>query len=296
METCFQRIILYARQYRAKQNQAEIIGRLLHFLSQCKVEVFVHEDAAPYLHLQLPTLASSALRADSDLIVVIGGDGSLLSAARMAIIADVPVVGIHRGRLGFLTDISPEQMESQLQDILQGKYQEERRLLLHIQIRDQKKVYFETNALNDIVLSRGSDPHLIDFHIWVNQHYVSHYRADGMVIATPTGSTAYALSAGGPILHPTLNAITLVPLCPHRLSSRPLVIDADSVIKVEPCISNEHPLSLSCDSHETHVVGPEHWVQLTKQSRLLRLLHPLEYRYYDTLRMKLGWESGEHAC
>lgn len=227
----------------------------------------------------------------SDLIVVVGGDGSLLSAARMAIQVNTPVIGVNRGRLGFLTDILPQDIETQLSDVLEGQYEEEYRFLLKTSIGDHQHTYFEGDALNDVVLGRGSDTHLIEFDVYINQQLVSHFRSDGMILSTPTGSTAYALSAGGPIMHPQLNAIVLVPMFSHSLSSRPLVIDGNAQIELFISTFNEHDLRVSCDGHESRMVKPGQKVAIKKNSNQLRLLHPVGYHYYDTLRSKLGWES-----
>lgn len=291
MKHAFERIILYARQHRANQGVSESLTRLVEFLVQQNLEIVQDIETATSFDLRIPTLSRSNMGDKKDLIVVVGGDGSLLSAARMAIQVNTPVIGINRGRLGFLTDILPQDIENQLQAVLNGQYKEEQRFLLHTSIYDQQHIYFEGNALNDVVLSRGSETHLIEFDVYVDHQLVSHFRSDGMILSTPTGSTAYALSAGGPIMHPRLNAIVLVPMFSHSLSSRPLVIDGEA--QIELCISevNEHDLRISCDGHESRMVKPGQKVAIKKNNNQLRLLHPLDYHYYDTLRSKLGWES-----
>ena len=163
--------------------------------------------------------------------------------------------------------------------------------MLQARIFDKTDTYFEGNALNDVVLGRGNETHLVEFDVYVNQQWVSHFQSDGIILSTPTGSTAYALSAGGPIMHPQLNAIVLVPMFSHRLSSRPLVIDAEAHIELHISPFNETELRLSCDGHESKMVKPDQKVSVKKNSHPLRLLHPLDYHYYDTLRSKLGWES-----
>jgi NAD+ kinase len=180
-------------------------------------------------------------------------------------------------------------MEAQLGPIFLGKYKEERRFLLQTRICDDKETYFEGNALNDVVLGRGTETHLIEFDVYIDQQFVSHYRSDGLILATPTGSTAYALSAGGPIMHPQLNAMVMVPMFSHSLSSRPLVIDGGSIIDLRISQSNDSDLQISCDGHESRLVKPGQQVIIEKNSQQLRLLHPAEYHYYDTLRIKLGW-------
>lgn len=295
MKAPFQRIILYARQHRANQGVNETLARLIAFLQTLSLEVLVDHETAACFSTGLAVLEREAMGKKGDLIIVVGGDGSLLSAARMAIHVNVPVIGINRGRLGFLTDISPMEMEAQLAEVLAGRYEEEHRFLLHTRIHDGEKTWFEGDALNDVVLGRGSETHLIEFDVVINDQFVSHYRSDGMILSTPTGSTAYCLSAGGPIMHPQLQAIVLVPMFSHSLSSRPLVVDSKAKILLEISQHNESALRISCDGHESHEVRSGQSVSIEKTASELRLLHPAGYHYYDTLRMKLGWESkGNH--
>ena len=285
----FKRVILYARQHRANQDVNEALQRLQDFLQQQQIDTYQDIDTAASFDFKIPVLARDEMGQTQDLIIVVGGDGSLLSAARMAIKVNVPVVGINRGRLGFLTDISPQDMETQLGALLNGEYTEERRFLLQMRIHDEETTYYQCDALNDVVLSRGNETHLIEFDVYCNQQFVSHYRSDGLILSTPTGSTAYALSAGGPIMHPQLNAIVMVPMFSHSLNSRPLVIDGQTHIELRISKSNEHDLQISCDGHESRLVKPGQHVAIEKNAQQLRLLHPGEYNYYDTLRIKLGW-------
>lgn len=287
----FKRVILYARQHRANQGVSESLHRLVDFLEKQKVSVYQDVDTLLGFDLQLPVLTRNEMGEAHDLIIVIGGDGSLLSAARMATKVNTPVIGINRGRLGFLTDVLPNDIETQIGAVLAGQYKEEKRFLLHTSIYDETTTYFEGDAVNDVVLSRGNETHLIEFSVYINEQLVSHYRSDGMILSTPTGSTAYALSAGGPIMHPQLNAIVLVPMFSHSLSSRPLVIDGGSKIELHISHHNETDLRVSCDGHESRMVKPGQKVAIEKNGHQLRLLHPLDYHYYDTLRSKLGWES-----
>ena len=285
----FKRVILYARQHRANQDVNETLQRLVEYLQSLHIDTFMDADTASSFALKLPVLAREDMGQNEDLIVVVGGDGSLLSAARMAIKVNVPVIGINRGRLGFLTDISPQNMDTQLGAVLTGHYTEERRFLLQTRIYDEKTTYFQGDALNDVVLSRGKENHLIEFDVYINQQFVSHYRADGLILATPTGSTAYALSAGGPIMHPQLNAMVMVPMFSHSLSSRPLVIDGQARIDIIISTTSESDLQISCDGHESRLVKSGQHVTIEKNAQELRLLHPADYHYYDTLRIKLGW-------
>lgn len=288
----FQQVILYARQHRANQGVSETLHRLAEYLQTMPVTTVQDLDTKDCFDLDLPVFRREPLDdGNASLIVVVGGDGSLLSAARMAIMVGAPVIGVNRGRLGFLTDISPQALEQQLGDVLSGNYLEESRFLLETTIVDNTTTLFQGHALNDVVLSRGNETHLIEFDVHVDNQYVSHYRADGLILATPTGSTAYALSAGGPIMHPQLNAIVIVPMFSHSLSSRPLVIDAESVIDVKIRATHESHLQISCDGHESPTIQPGQQIVIKKNVQKLRLLHPTNYHYYDTLRLKLGWGS-----
>jgi NAD+ kinase len=291
MKQKFKRAILYARQHRANQGVSESLRRLVDFLKTQNIQIYQDIETSTSFGMNIPVLTLDAMGEANDLIIVVGGDGSLLSAARMAIKVKTPVIGINRGRLGFLTDILPQDIETHLSAVLQGHYEEEKRFLLRTRIFDEQHTYFEGDALNDVVLGRGSETHLIEFDVYVNQQLMGHFRSDGMILSTPTGSTAYALSAGGPIMHPQLNAVVLVPMFSHSLSSRPLVVDGEAKIELHISKFNETELRISCDGHESRMVKPGQKVSVKKNSSELRLLHPLDYHYYDTLRSKLGWES-----
>jgi len=285
----FKRVILYARLHRTNLGVDETLQRLISYLQAQKIDTYLDSDTAASFDLPLPVLARVNMDEKQDLIVVVGGDGSLLSAARIAIKKNIPVIGINRGNLGFLTDISPQDIETSLGKILAGVYIEESRSLVQAKIHDNETTFFQSDALNDVVLSRGIETRLIEFDVYINDQFVSHYRSDGLILATPTGSTAYALSAGGPIMHPNLNAMVIVPMFSHSLSSRPLVIDGDAKIDLRITENNAVDLQISCDGHEYHRVKPGQHVAIEKNIAKLRLLHPSDYHYYDTLRIKLGW-------
>lgn len=229
-----------------------------------------------------------------DLLLVVGGDGSVLHAARAAVPSHTAILGIHRGRLGFLTDVCAEVMEEQIPKILEGAYFEEPRALLHLSLHKADGHVTQELALNDVVLHSGMTARMINYNLWVDGHFVCHQRADGLILATPTGSTAYALSGGGPIMHPQLQAWTLVPINPHRLSSRPLVLSNTSVTSLQVFIAEgEQAPLLSCDGHIHHTMHPDDRVQIKHHDTALRLIHPLGYNYYATLRNKLGWLAGQ---
>lgn len=205
----------------------------------------------------------------------------------------MPLVGINVGRLGFLADVSPDGMEDTLLEILNGSYREEQRLLLETQVTRDDKVIFEADAFNDVVVHIRDIARMIEFETRINGQFVNHQRADGIVISTPTGSTAYALSSGGPILHATLDAITLVPISPHTLSSRPLVVNANSEINVLICNTKEGIAQVTCDGQLSTDVHVGDHIKVKRKQDKITLLHPKEHNYFDVLRAKLHWN--EHS-
>ncbi|NKB47280.1 MAG: NAD(+) kinase [Legionellales bacterium] len=290
MTPTFSRVTLFARQYRANEGVNETLHILAELLTSLQLTVQLEMETAQFFDLPLPTIELNQLNADHDLVVVVGGDGNLLSAARTAVEAGIAVCGINRGHLGFLTDIAPDEAASKIQQVLEGDYLEESRFLLNTLMMQDEQVVFQGLALNDVVLTLGDEPHMIDFSIYINDKFVCDQRADGIIVATPTGSTAYALSGGGPILHPTLNAVVLVPMFPHKLSSRPIVVEGDSCITLKIHEHNPCAANLSCDGHDKITVAPGKTIKISKHLQQLRLIHPLNYNYYETLRSKLGWE------
>ena len=224
-----------------------------------------------------------------DLVIAVGGDGTILNAARSLAHAHVPLVGINVGRLGFLADISPDELETSLDEILSGSYREEQRFLLEMQVVRDNEVIFEGDAFNDVVIHIRNIARMLEFETRINDEFVNHQRADGIVVSTPTGSTAYALSSGGPLLHATLEAITLVPISPHTLSSRPLVVDSSSLINIMICNTNEGIAQVSCDGHlSTDVLVGDH-IRIKRKDDKVTLLHPKQHNYFEILRAKLHW-------
>lgn len=224
-----------------------------------------------------------------DLAIVIGGDGSFLNAARLMVDSHIPILGINRGRLGFLTDILPKDLETELLPILQGDYKSETRFLLHCSLIRQEQVIHSSLALNDVVLYSGDIARLLEFDVTIDGHFMSRQRSDGLIAATPTGSTAYALSGGGPIIHPELGAIVLVPMHPLTLSSRPIVLYPHAQIELHVMQTTTIHPKLSCDGQVIFTLEPDDKILIQKHSVELTLIHPKNYDYYHTLRTKLGW-------
>lgn len=224
-----------------------------------------------------------------DLAIVVGGDGYMLGAARVLARFDIAVIGVNRGNLGFLTDLDPDNFEQPLAEVLKGNYQVEYRFLLETQVYSHGHMKSRNSAVNEAVLHPDKIAHMIDFEIYVNDNFMLNQRADGLIISTPTGSTAYSLSGGGPILTPNLDAISLLPMFPHTLNSRPIVIDANSCVRLKISQNNTTEMQISCDSHVNLSVLPGDEVIIKKTQHKLKLVHPQNYNYFHVLQNKLGW-------
>lgn len=278
-----------------RAERAHIEDTLVHlvlFLQQHGISVLLDQQIAVLLpNHHLPLYSRDELGQKCDLVIVVGGDGSMLSAARELVPHQVPVVGINRGRLGFLNDIHPDELELQLTDVLAGRYLIENRFLLEAFIRRDGELIGHDTALNDIVLHPGQSTRIIEFALFIDGQFVYQQRADGLIIATPTGSTAYALSGGGPIMHPRLNAMVLVPMHPHMLTNRPLVVSSDSELKLVICPKNTLSPQVSCDGQMHIAAEPGDEITIRKLNQSLQLLHPLNHNFYESCRSKLRWNS-----
>ena len=225
-----------------------------------------------------------------ELVIVVGGDGSMLKAAIVLAEQDIPVVGINRGRLGFLTDILPDDIEQSLGQILSGKYKVETRFLMDASLSSNGQATLIGSAMNDVVLHPGIAAQMIEFALYIDGQFVYNQASDGLIVATPTGSTAYSMSAGGPIMHPDLDALVLVPMYPHSLSSRPIVVDSHREITI--VVGDRHNSAspqVSCDGSVEYTTAPGDIITIRRKARELKLLHPEDYDYYATCRSKLGW-------
>ena len=232
-------------------------------------------------------LEMHALAAQADLMVVLGGDGTLIANARRMAEHGVPLVGVNLGRLGFLTDIPAEAISGAMEAVLDGEFNAEQRLLLSGDVRRGKKVLMSALAMNDVVVSRGAVGSMIEFAVTVDGEFIYTLRADGLIVATPTGSTAYALSAGGPILHPSLQAIALVPISPHTLSNRPVAIRSTSKVEITLVRGEDARANFDVQAHVQ--LEPGDVVCVAAAPKPATLLHPKGYRYFSMLRQKLRW-------
>ena len=268
----------------------ETIDALIHYLQAQGIDVTLDESSAAMISTSnVKTASRQDIGKNCDLAVVIGGDGTLLNAARELIDSDTPLAGINLGRLGFLADILPSVMEECMDEILRGKYLLEERFLLKCTISRNDQQIHQSYALNEVVTHKWNVARMIELETYINGRFVHRQRSDGLIVATPTGTTAYALSAGGPIIYPTLNAITIVPICPHTMSNRPIVVDGDSQIEIIIIDSNDDNVRVTCDGQVPFQLDAGDRIQIHKAEKPLRLIHPTQHDHYDMLRAKLQW-------
>jgi NAD+ kinase len=269
---------------------AESLMTLAEFLRSRGIDVLVEEGTAALVGADgFPIVSYASIGQRADLAIVLGGDGSMLTAARQLAESGVPLVGVNQGRLGFMTDLARDDMLDGVSDLLEGKFKGEQRFLLDATVRRGDAVIFRTQALNDVVVNKGDLGRMIEFAVSIDDEFLYNQRSDGLIIATPTGSTAYALSANGPILHPSVPGIGLVPLCPHALSNRPITVSDDS--RIEIVLYAPHRARVHADGQEKFDLEAGDRVSVARSSRSIRFLHPLGYSYFAMLREKLHWSE-----
>ncbi|MBF0357949.1 MAG: NAD(+)/NADH kinase [Magnetococcales bacterium] len=224
-----------------------------------------------------------------DLVVVIGGDGTFIAAFRAVGSADTPLLGINMGRLGFLTEVPQDAMLSTMAEVLEGRYHIEKRMLLSVSIQRDDKEILKHLVLNDAVIHKGALARMLELQVAIDELFVFSSRADGLIIASPTGSTAYSLSAGGPIIHPALNTILLVPICPHTLANRPIAVPGDGLISVTLCKESSQDQRLTLDGQTGFPLLNGDKILIKKAKHKLKVLHAMNRNYYSVLRDKLRW-------
>ncbi|MBC3831047.1 NAD kinase [Undibacterium amnicola] len=268
----------------------ESLNELAHSLSAAGHTALFDHDSAHNLALNdFPALSVADIGRTADIAIVLGGDGTMLGIARQLAPYDVPLIGINQGRLGFITDIPRDQMIPAVMKILNGEHIAEQRCMLEaIVVRDGEQI-FSGVAFNDIVLSRGAGSGMIELRVEVDQHFMYNQRSDGLIVSTPTGSTAYALSAGGPLLHPSLGGIVMVPIAPHALSNRPIVLPETSVISVEIVAGRD--ASVNFDMQSFANLNHKDKIIISRSTHHITFLHPEDWNYYHTLREKLHWNE-----
>ena len=253
-------------------------------------DVPVHCLDSDFTHENFPTLTIEELVDRSDLVISLGGDGTLLSAARALVEKDTPLVGINLGRLGFLADVSIKDFEQHMVEVIAGKYTIENRFFIEGEIHSPNSAVTSNIALNDIILHTHESLSMIEYELYSDGNLIHKQRADGVIVSTPTGSTAYALSGGGPIMHPSLETLAIVPICPHTLSNRPIVLPANQEIELR-LGQAESIAKVNYDGHSTVIVSTEDRLRIKRSAKTIALLHPENYDYFQILRAKLYWST-----
>jgi len=285
MATMFKRVAILGRH--EDPRVAEPITVLSEYLGQAGVEVLAAEDMS--LGIEARRLPEPDLADTADLIIAIGGDGAMLYAGQLARRGDIPLLGINRGRLGFLADVTPEEMLDSVGHVLAGEFTTDKRLVLEATLQRPDADDTTALALNDVVLQRRETGRMLDFVTRMDGHYVNTHAGDGLVIATPTGSTAYSLSCGGPIIEPRLDAVVVVPVAPHTLSDRPIVLPGDLRIELRLLERENTRAEIMADGHSMGEIRPEDTLMVVASETRLTLLHPPGYDFFGILRSKLHW-------
>jgi NAD+ kinase len=289
MKSQFRHVALIGK-YQA-QGSRSALEDIAHFLGSQGCEVALEEDTARNTGLtQFPTLDAAGIGAHCDLALVVGGDGTMLGIGRLLAQFGVPVVGINQGRLGFITDIAFEDYENTLKPMLRGEFEEDRRWMMQAKVMRDGHCVFRATAMNDVVVNRGATSGMVELRVEVDGRFVANQRADGLIIASPTGSTAYALSAGGPMLHPSIAGWVLVPIAPHTLSNRPIVLSDSGEVAIEIVAGRDASASFDMQSLASLLHGDR--IIVRRSEFQMRFLHPKGWSYFDTLRKKLHWNEG----
>lgn len=273
---------------------AESLYRLAEYLHQRGVSVFIERETSEHIGRRLDlsrwiTCGFNDIGAHADLAIVIGGDGTMLNAARRLSRYGVPLVGVNQGRLGFMTDIARSDMLTCMDDLLDGRFTPENRMLLGAEVIRGGREVASNMALNDVVIDKGPIGRMIEFELFIDGEFIYNLRSDGVIVSTPTGSTAYSLSAGGPILHPTLSGIALVPLCPHALTNRPILVNDRAEIELR--ITHADDARVHFDGQVTQNLQLHDCVRLKRSDYSICFLHPPGYSYFAMLRQKLHWSE-----
>lgn len=296
MNSIFRHVALIGKYHASlsgKQSDAmrQVLEEIAEYLAAQGCEVMLEGETANNAGLGgYPLVDVPEIGTRCDLGLVVGGDGTMLGIGRQLAPFGVPLIGINQGRLGFITDISLEEFRGTLAPILRGEYEEDRRSLMHARVMRDGACVFDALAMNDVVVNRGAISGMVELRVEVGGHFVANQRADGLIIATPTGATAYSLSAGGPLLHPSIPGWVLVPIAPHTLSNRPIVLSDDMEVAIEIVAGRDASANFDMQSLASLLHGDRITVRRSKHS--VRFLHPRGWSYFDTLRRKLHWNEG----
>lgn len=288
IETEFKRVGVIGRQ--KSPHIDDSLESVYRVLSTRGIDVLVEAESAELLHRTGICAVPREQIRSCDLIVVVGGDGSILGVARDFADSQIPVLGVNRGGLGFLADISPDQIDVLLNNVLDGSYRKETHFLIQQTVLRNGELAHRSTALNDVVVSSGSLSRMMEFRLYIEDDFVYEQRSDGLLISSPTGSTAYSLSAGGPIMHPQLESIAIIPMYPHTLTSRPIVVPADFTIKVTIGDSVQGART-SSDSQVDFKLTPNDSVEISRYEHELQLIYPSTHSFYESCRSKLDWGS-----
>lgn len=289
MKSQFRHVALIGK-YQA-QGSRSALEDIAHFLGTQGCDVALEKDTASNTGLtQFPTLDAAGIGAHCDLALVVGGDGTMLGIGRVLAEFGVPVVGINQGRLGFITDIAFEDYQNTLKPMLRGEFEEDRRWMMQAKVVRDGRCFFSATAMNDVVVNRGATSGMVELRVEVDGRFVANQRADGLIIASPTGSTAYALSAGGPLLHPSIGGWVLVPIAPHTLSNRPIVLSDTGEVAIEIVAGGDASANFDMQSLASLLRGDR--ITVRRSEHQMRFLHPKGWSYFDTLRKKLHWNEG----
>ena len=289
MKSQFRHVALVGK-YHA-QGSRSALENIALFLNAQGCDVAIEKDTASNTGLtQYPILDVAAMGAQCDLVLVVGGDGTMLGIGRLLAKFGVPLIGINQGRLGFITDIAFDDYQSVLAPMLRGDFEEDRRWMMQAQVMRDGRCVFNATAMNDVVVNRGATSGMVELRVEVDGRFVANQRADGLIIASPTGSTAYALSAGGPLLHPSIAGWILVPIAPHTLSNRPIVLSDSGEIAIEIVAGRDASANFDMQSLASLMLGDR--IIVKRSDYQMRFLHPKGWSYFDTLRKKLHWNEG----
>src|SRR5271154_4659739 len=283
----FEKIGIIARP--RKSNLAAMVPPLLEWLAKRGIATLYDEETAASLPKGSPKgMSREEVAATTQLLLVLGGDGTLLAAARVAALYGIPILPINMGSLGFLTSFTVEELYPALEVTLAGRYSVSERVMLKVSLERDGQIIETQRVLNEAVVNKGTLARMIDLELRIDQDFVCRYRADGLIVATPTGSTAYSLSAGGPIVHPAVESFIITPICPHTLSDRPVVVRDSSSIEMK-LLANTESVFLTLDGQKGIVLQATDFVRIVRAKETLRLIQPLKKSYFEILRDKLKW-------
>jgi NAD+ kinase len=289
MQSKFHQVAIIGK-YNAHGSREALEG-VAHFLDAQGCEVVFERDTAYNVGLgQYPVMDVNAIGEHCDLGLVVGGDGTMLGIGRQLATSGVPLIGINQGRLGFITDIPFTGYQSILKPMLCGEYEEDRRCMMQAKVVRDGRCVFAATAMNDVVVNRGASSGMVELRVEVDGRFVANQRADGLIIASPTGSTAYALSAGGPLIHPSISGWVLVPIAPHTLSNRPIVLADSGEVAIEIVSGRDASANFDMQSLASLLHGDR--ITVRRSEHQVRFLHPRGWSYFDTLRQKLHWNEG----